>query len=77
MATDPRHRGQGGGTGLLDEAQRIAGADGARLLWCLARETAVGFYLRHGWIPFGGLFDTDLGPHQRMQKRLSQPDPAS
>ncbi len=70
MATDPQRRGSGAGTALLDEAQRIASADGATVLWCLARETAVGFYLRHGWTPFQTLFDTDLGPHQRMQLRL-------
>lgn len=76
MATDPQHRGTGAGSALLDEARRIAVADGAWLLWCLARERAVGFYLRHGWTPFADLFDTDLGPHQRMQLRLREPDPA-
>ena len=76
MATDPQHRGTGAGSALLDEARRIAIADGAWLLWCLAREKAVGFYRRHGWTPFADLFDTDLGPHQRMQLRLREPDPA-
>jgi GNAT superfamily N-acetyltransferase len=70
MATDPQHRGSGAGTALLAEARRIASADGASVLWCQARETAVGFYLRNGWTPVQGLFDTDLGPHQRMQLRL-------
>ena len=75
MATQPRHRGSGAGTAVLHEAERIARADGATVLWCLARETAVGFYLRHGWTTFQTLFDTDLGPHQRMWLRLS-PAPA-
>ena len=85
MATQPRHRGTGGGSAVLREAERIARADGATLMWCLARETAVGFYLRHGWATFSTLFDTDLGPHQRMWRRLgpetapqtgSAPEPA-
>jgi GNAT superfamily N-acetyltransferase len=71
MATDPRHRGSGAGTAVLHEAKRIALADGASVLWCLARETAVGFYLRHGWTTFDMVFDTDLGPHQRMWLRLA------
>jgi GNAT superfamily N-acetyltransferase len=71
MATEPRHRGLGAGTAVLAEAERIALADGATVLWCLARETAVGFYLGRGWTTFQTLFDTDLGPHQRMWLRLS------
>ncbi|MDQ1742555.1 MAG: hypothetical protein QOE23_894, partial [Pseudonocardiales bacterium] len=70
MATDPQRRGNGAGTALLDEAQRIATADSASVLWCHAREVAVGFYLRHGWTPVGELFDNDLGPHRRMQLLL-------
>lgn len=76
MATEPEHRGSGAGTAVAHEASRIARADGATVLWCLARETAVGFYLRHGWTTFSGLFDTDLGPHQRMWLRLAPaPEP--
>jgi GNAT superfamily N-acetyltransferase len=70
MATDPAYRGSGAGTAVLREAGRIAVEDGASLLWCLARETAVGFYLRQGWTTFSTVFDTDLGPHQRMWLRL-------
>src|ERR1700712_218433 len=75
MATDPRRRGSGAGTAVLREASRIAAEDGASLLWCLARETAVGFYLRHGWTTFQTVFDTDLGPHQRMWLRLGPAAP--
>ena len=74
MATDPQRRGAGAASAILREASRIAIADGATALWCLARETAVGFYRRHGWTTFQTVFDTDLGPHQRMWLRL---DPSS
>jgi GNAT superfamily N-acetyltransferase len=77
MATHPQHRGSGAGTAILREARRIAIADGATVLWCLARETAVGFYRRHGWTAFQTVFDTDLGPHLRMWLRLGPAsDPA-
>jgi GNAT superfamily N-acetyltransferase len=71
MATDPQRRGAGAGTAVLHEAERVARAAGASLLWCQARETAIGFYLRHGWTPFSTLFDTEIGPHQRMWLRLA------
>jgi GNAT superfamily N-acetyltransferase len=72
MATEARHRGSGAGTAVLHEAERIARADGATVMWCLARVTAAGFYLRSGWTTYEAVFDTDLGPHQRMWLRLSE-----
>jgi len=77
MATDPQRRGCGAGSAIVREARRIAIADGATVLWCQARVTAVGFYLRHGWTAFQTVFDTDLGPHQRMWLRLAETDPAT
>lgn len=70
MATDPGHRGGGAGSALLAEAGRVARADSATILWCLARETAIGFYARNGWQENGKLFDTELGPHLRMWLEL-------
>jgi|GEM_PF-2702083 len=76
MATDPSWRGTGAGSAILHEVRRIARADGASVLWCQAREPAVGFYLRHGWTQFAGLFDTEIGPHQRMWLWLLPSEPA-
>ena len=70
MATDPQRQGLGAATAVLDEAVRIATADSATALWCLARATAVDFYRRNGWTAFQTVFDTDLGPHLRMWLRL-------
>lgn len=66
MASAPELRGHGFGALVLAEAARTAQDRSAEILWCLARESAVGFYLRYGWQAHGELFDTDLGPHQRM-----------
>lgn len=71
MATDPDRRGAGFGALVLAEAERTARSRSAEILWCLARDSAVGFYQRHGWISYGPVFDTDLGPHQRMWVDLS------
>ena len=71
MATYPHARGRGAGAVVLAEAARIAGANGAEVLWCLARETAVGFYRRHGWAATGELFVAAGLPHLRMWLELA------
>ena len=74
MATDPSVRSTGVGASLLAEACAAVAGSGARLLWCNARETAEGFYVRYGFEPVGDLFDVPhLGPHRFMQWRVSPP----
>lgn len=65
MATDPTHRGTGAGAAML-----LAGIDrcrdlGATLVWARARDTALGFYTRHGFATVGlGYVDLTTGlPH--------------
>lgn len=71
MATAATLRGSGYGALVLTEAARTARSRSGEILWCLARETAIGFYARHGWLSYGTLFDTDYGPHQRMWLELT------
>jgi GNAT superfamily N-acetyltransferase len=71
MATHPDWRGTGAGTEILRGARAIATEAGATVLWCQAREPAIGFYRRNGFVEFGELFDTELGPHRRMWQQLS------
>ena len=66
MATEPAGRGTGAGTAVLRAAVEFARSHGAELLWCEAREQAVGFYLRNGWQLHGERFQTDYGPHRYM-----------
>lgn len=66
VASDPRHRGAGGGTALLGAAAEITRSEGASLLWCLARQGAIGFYRHNGWRGVGNIFGTEIGPHLQM-----------
>lgn len=66
MATEPAVRGIGAGRAVLCAAADTARARGAELLWCQAREAAVGFYQRCGWQLHGERFSTDFGPHRYM-----------
>ena len=70
MATAPERRGEGWGARITEELACLAMADGANILWCHAREYAVPFYERCGFVPHGeGFTEHDL-PHRRMWRRL-------
>jgi len=66
MATEPAARGTGAGTAVVRAAAAHARDQGAEVLWCEARESAVGFYLRNGWQLHGERFSTGYGPHRYM-----------
>jgi GNAT superfamily N-acetyltransferase len=78
MATAPEARGMGYGAAVVGAAAAYARRQGARVLWCNAREYASGFYARQGFRTFGDVF-TDKRhtiPHLRMWLEL-QPAAAS
>lgn len=67
MAIDPSARGKGLGGLLLQRVERDVGEP----LWCNARESARGFYERHGWKAPEEPFDIPrIGPHYRMFTQL-------
>jgi GNAT superfamily N-acetyltransferase len=70
MATHPEHRGRGLGALVLEAAVRQARECGGGLLWCNARESAIGFYLRQGFRPHGAVFVEHEIPHQRLWLEL-------
>jgi len=72
MATLPSMQGQGIGAILL-EAGCARAAVVAPLIWARARDTAIEFYLRHGFTIDGeGFVDESTGkPHHVITRRLS------
>jgi ribosomal protein S18 acetylase RimI-like enzyme len=72
MATAEQHRGRGIGSVLVDECVRQVLARGGRVLWCEARESAIGFYAGHGFVSEGELFahaETGIA-HRLMYREL-------
>ena len=72
MASAPHVQGQGAGTILLEAGCTRAEAT-APLVWARARDTALEFYLRHGFVVDGDGFidDQTLKPHHNIVRRLT------
>lgn len=71
MASHPEVRGLGYGKALVNHAIQGYTLDNADLIWCNAREVAVVFYERLGFISEGEPFDIPgIGLHYRMHLHL-------
>ncbi len=71
MATDPLVRGAGAGRALVAEGLVRLATAGADLVWCDAREAAVGFYEKMGFALVTDSYDVPaVGPHRGMLIRL-------
>lgn len=71
MATAPGARGRGLGAALLAACLHHARDRGGARVWCNARVTAEGFYVRAGFVAEGARFELpDIGPHVVMAVSL-------
>ena len=72
MATVDAYRGEGFGTRLLEAGADRCRADGAALVWARARDTALPFYVRHGFSTIGvGYVDLTTGlPHHDVIREI-------
>ncbi|MPQ99460.1 GNAT family N-acetyltransferase [Modestobacter sp. I12A-02628] len=71
MATDPRVRGLGAGRALVAEGLTRVAARGGQLVWCDAREAAVGFYRKLGFQVVTEPYDLrPVGTHRGMVVEL-------
>jgi GNAT superfamily N-acetyltransferase len=66
MATAEGMRGCGIGRGVLDALIAHAESHGASLVWCHARDGAIDFYRRAGFVTTGEPFHDGIAPHQSM-----------
>jgi phosphoribosylformimino-5-aminoimidazole carboxamide ribotide isomerase len=72
MAVDPGLQKSGVGGALIAAMIDEVRARGGVRLWCNARTSAVGFYLRHGLSQTGAEFEVKgVGPHSVMQRSIS------
>lgn len=72
MAVLQRTQNKGVGSCLLAEVHRLAWRHGWHL-WCKARQAAVPFYEKNGWIVRGEPFDIpNIGPHYTMDYTIDR-----
>lgn len=72
MAVEDEFRGKGFGRLLLEEIEECLIASGVKEIRLHARETALGFYERLGFVGEGARFLEVSIPHQVMWKRIRQ-----
>jgi GNAT superfamily N-acetyltransferase len=70
FATDPFWQGRGLGTALLRHTMALARAQGARTLWCDARQNTLPFYARFGLAPEGDVFYKGDVAYRRLRCSL-------
>lgn len=58
------------GSKMMIFCELYAKEHGIKSIYCHARDTAVGFYLKNNYEPEGKYFDEDTMPHLKMRKRL-------
>ncbi len=71
MATHPDFRGKNAGKVLIEKACEILKQKGVEVLWCDAREAAIGFYTALGFQLLDETYEVPcIGPHKFMWKVL-------
>ena len=70
MATSPKVRGENFGKKIIEFAMNELQNRKVELLWCDAREVALGFYEKMGFTVVGDFYDVpQIGPHKLMYKK--------
>lgn len=71
MATSPKVRGENFGKKIIEFAMNELQNRKVELLWCDAREVALGFYEKMGFKTVGDFYNVpQIGPHKLMYKKI-------
>ena len=71
MATAPEYQGRGLSSALLKTAFPVIKQNQCTLLWCNAREKAIGFYQKVGFVADGEAFSLpNIGKHILMSIKI-------
>jgi GNAT superfamily N-acetyltransferase len=70
LAVDPTFQKMGIGNGLLKYITDYAQENDGKQIWCNARVTAIGFYLKAGFLQTGNLFSKNGFDYEVMEKEL-------
>lgn len=72
MATSPEHRGANFGKKVIEFAIQELRNRNVEVVWCDAREVALGFYEKLGFKVTGDFYNVpDIGPHKLMYYEIN------
>lgn len=69
LAVLPDFQRRGTGAGLLGRAEEYAQSENGETIWCNARASAIGFYLKAGYAPTGIVFSKNGFDYQILEKK--------
>ena len=76
LAVDPSLQNMGIGTNLLQYVTDYAIENGGTRIWCNARLTAIGFYLKADFLQTGILYSKNGYDYEVMEKAINPKKPA-
>jgi phosphoribosylformimino-5-aminoimidazole carboxamide ribotide isomerase len=73
LAVLPEFQKMGIGNSLLNRVEEFAGSEGGTTIWCNARVSAIGFYLKAGYAHTGKLFSKNGFDYEILEKEIKKP----
>jgi len=70
LAVDPEFQHIGVGSNLLQQVTNHAKENGGTLIWCNARVSAIGFYVKAGYSNTGKIFSKNGFDYEIMEKMI-------
>ena len=72
LAVSTEYQKKGIGNALLQRVEEFAGSEGGTLIWCNARVSAIGFYMKAGYTHTGKLFAKNGFDYEILEKEIKK-----
>lgn len=73
LAVLPEYQKMGIGNSLLNRVEEFTRAESGTVIWCNARTTAIGFYMKAGYVHTGKLFSKNGFDYEILEKEIKKP----
>lgn len=73
LAVLSEYQKMGIGNALLQRVEEFAESEGGTLIWCNARVSAIGFYMKSGYAHSGKLFSKNGFDYEILEKEIKKP----
>ncbi|HTD40335.1 MAG TPA: GNAT family N-acetyltransferase [Mucilaginibacter sp.] len=73
LAVLPEYQKMGIGNALLNRVEEFAKSEGGTVIWCNARVSAIGFYVKTGYAHTGKLFSKNGFDYEILEKEIKKP----